>query len=356
MSRLLQIGLGITAVLVVLYLAAVYLIPEFVVIVYTTIKILSPFVVAIMLALFLEPLVRLFTEKSKMSRPAAAGVSMFLVFGGIIFLLSLLTTRLVVELIDLSISLPQYIKPVQEFITGAVEQGRFYFFQYPELSNNIKSNLGNIAQQVSGWAGFIANSLLHIASGVPSAVLGIIVTLIATYFFIKDRAKMVELWLKLMPSPWAGRVLDISREVAGAFLSYVRAQAVLISLTTLQAIAGLYIIGTEYALTMGLLIGMFDVMPVLGPAAIFLPWALWSLISGSTAFGIKLIILYLLIWVVRQTLEARVVAANLGLHPLAVLAAMYIGLKLFGVSGLIIGPILLIAAQAALKACGWPKD
>lgn len=356
MSRLLQVVLGITAVLVVLYLAAEYLIPEFIVIVYTIMKLLSPFVVAIMFALFLEPLVRLFTEKTKMSRPAAAGISMFLVFGSIIFVLSLLTTRLVVELIDLSVSLPQYIKPVQEFITGAVEQGKFYIFQYPELSNNIKSNLGAIAQEISSRAGSLANALLNIASGVPSAVLGIIVTMIATYFFIKDRAKMVELWLKLMPSPWAGRVLDISREVAGAFLAYVRAQAVLISLTTIQAIAGLYIIGAEYAMTMGLLIGMFDVMPVLGPAAIFLPWALWSFISGSTAFGIKLIVLYLLIWLVRQTLEARVVAANLGLHPLAVLGAMYIGLKLLGVSGLIVGPILLIATQAALKAYGWPKD
>ncbi len=356
MPRFIQVGLGVTVLLVILYLAAEYLVPEFLTITFAAVRVLSPFVVAILLALFLEPLVRMLTDRFKMSRAAAAGTSMLLVFGGIIALLSLLTTRLVVELIDLSVSLPRYIKPVQEFITGAVEQGKFYFFQYPELAGNIRDNLGTITEKVSGMAGSVANSLLNFATGVPGAVLGIIVTLIATYFFIKDRHLMVNLWLKMMPSPWGGRVLDVSRAVAGAFLSYVRAQAVLISLSTLQAVIGLYIIGTEYALTMGLLIGLFDVMPVLGPAAIILPWAAWAFISGNIAFGIKLIVLYLLIWLVRQTLEARVVAANLGLHPLAVLAAMYIGLKLIGIAGLIGGPILLIAVQAAIKANGWPKS
>ncbi|GBF32665.1 membrane protein [Desulfocucumis palustris] len=356
MSRFIPIGLGITVLLFILYLAAEYLVPEFIIITFATIRLLSPFIVAILLALFLEPLVGVLAGRLKMSRAAAAGASMLMVFGGIILLLTLLTTRLVAELIDLSVSLPRYIKPVQEFITGAVEQGKFYFFQYPELAGNIRDNLGAITEKASGMAGAVANFLLGFATGVPGAVLGIIVTFIATYFFIKDRHLMVKLWLKIMPSPWGGRVLEISRAVAGAFLSYVRAQAVLISLTTLQAIIGLYIIGAEYALTMGLLIGLFDVMPVLGPATIIMPWAVWAFISGNIAFGVKLVVLYLLIWVVRQTLEARVVAANLGLHPLAVLAAMYIGLKLIGIAGLIGGPILLIAVQAAIKAQGWPKS
>lgn len=352
MPRILQISLGVTAALGIVYLAAKYFIPEFIVILSTSVKIITPFIVALLLALFLEPLVRLFMNKGRMGRAPAAGLSMLLVFGGIGVLLSFLVTRLVVELIDLSESLPNYKKPVQDFIASAVEQGKIFIFQYPDINQRIRENLGSITDRISDFASSLANFLLHFATAVPGAVLGTIVTLIATYFFIRDRRAMVNLWLKTMPAPWGTRVLEVSREVAGAFLSYVRAQAVLISLSTIQAIAGLYIIGAEYALTVGLLVGIFDMIPVLGPATIILPWAAWSFISGSTAFGIKLIVLYLLIWLVRQTLEARVVAANLGLHPLAVLAAMYIGLKLLGVPGLIIGPIMLIAAQAVVKAIG----
>lgn len=352
MPRIYQIILGVTALFGVVYLATKYFIPEFIVILSAGVKILMPFVVALLLALFLEPMVRLFMDKGRMGRGAAAGLSMLLVFGGIGVLLSLLVTRLVVELIDLSQSLPYYSQPVQDFIARAVEQGKIFIFQYPDINRRIGENLGSLTDRISDLAGSLANFLLHFATALPGAVLGIIVTLIATYFFIRDRRLIVNLWLESMPAPWGGRVLEVSREVAGAFLAYVRAQAVLISLSTIQAIVGLYIIGAEYALTMGLLIGIFDMIPVLGPAAIIIPWAAWSFISGSTAFGIKLIVLYLLIWLVRQTLEARVVAGNLGLHPLAVLAAMYIGLKTLGVPGLILGPILLIAVQAAMKAVG----
>lgn len=355
MPRFLQIGLGITAALGVFYLAAKYFIPELVEVLSAVVKILIPFMIALLLAMFLEPLVRLFMNRGRMSRASAAGLSMLLVFGGIGIILWLLINRLVVELIDLSQSLPHYQKPVQDFIARAVEQGRYFIFQYPDINQRIQENLGSITDRVSGFAGSLANFLLHFATAVPGAVLGIIVTLIATYFFIRDRRLIVNLWLKIMPAPWGGRVLEISREVAGAFLAYVRAQAVLISLSTIQAIVGLYIIGAEYALTVGLLVGLFDMIPVLGPATIIIPWAAWSIISGSTALGIKLIVLYLFIWLVRQSLEAKVVAANLGLHPLAVLAAMYIGLKTLGVLGLIIGPIMLIAVQAAMKAVGWRR-
>lgn len=350
MPRYLQIA-TITITLLLLYLAWKFIVPEILVIVKYLFVLLVPFLLATILAVFIEPFVRFFNRRVRLNRPLAVAAAMLVLLGGLGALLTLLIFRLVAELSELSVFLPGYLSPVQKYITEWVERGKFFYFQLPPgITGRIQENVGVFTKWLSDLAGQTANFLLHLASALPGAVMIIIVTLLATYFISRDRKEIVAFWLKYIPSPWGERTVSVGREVVGAFLGYLRAQFILISLTTLQSIVGLQIIGANYALTVGLIIGFFDLIPVLGPATVYLPWAAWAFVSGNIGFGIKLLVLYALVWAVRQTLEARVVAANLGLHPLAVLIAMYAGLKSMGVTGLILGPILLITVLAALKA------
>lgn len=351
MTRYLQIVALVGAVLALIYFSAIYFIPEIYSIISSFFFIFIPFIIAGLLALLMEPVIRWFTNKTRMTRPLAVAVSMLVIFGSLGFLSVLAVSRLVRELIDLSESLPQYVHPVQQFIVYSIERSKLLYFSLPpEVAARVNENLSSITATLSTLSYSIADFLVGFATALPGALLGIVVAFVATYFFSRDRRALVDFWIKLAPSPWGEKSLAVAREIARAFLSYIRAQAFLVSLTTVQAIAGLYLIGANYALTVGFLIGLFDMIPVLGPATIIIPWAIWSLISGKIALGVQLIILYLFIWIVRQILEARVVAANLGLHPLAVLMAMYVGLKLIGVAGLIFGPVTLIAVQAAYKA------
>lgn len=351
MSKYIQAVILTGASLALMYFSALYFVPELFVILSSALSLLVPFIIAALVALLMEPAISLLTTRTRMSRSAAVALSMLAFFGSFGLLVTFAITRLVRELSELSLYLPRYVKPVQEFTTYTFERSKLLYFSLPpDVTLKFREGLGNMTGNLSNMAGSLAQFLIGLASALPGAVLGIIVALIAIYFFSKDRELIVRLWMNLIPSPWSDRSLQVIREVSRAFLSYIRAQAFLVSLTTVQAIAGLYIIGARYALTMGLLIGFFDVLPVLGPAAIILPWAVWSFISGNVAFGVKLVVLYLLLWLVRQTLEARVVAANLGLHPLAVLAVMYIGLNIIGVAGLFLGPLLLITFQSIYKA------
>jgi len=350
MPRHLQIA-AMTVTLLLLYLAWKFIVPEVLVIVKYLFIVTIPFILAVILTVFIEPLVNFLNQRVRLARPLAVGAAMVVLIGGLGSILTLLIFRLVTELSDLSVSLPKYFRPVQEYVTGWVERGRLFYIQLPPvITDRLQENLGVFTRWLSDLAGQAANFLLHLASALPGAVMVIIVTLLATYFISRDRREIVRFWLRHVPAPWGERAAGVGREVVGAFLGYLRAQFILISLTTLQSIVGLQIIGAQYALTVGLIIGFFDLIPVLGPATVYLPWAAWALISGNIGFGVKLLVLYALVWAVRQTLEARVVAANLGLHPLAVLIAMYVGLKSMGVGGLILGPILLITALAAIKA------
>lgn len=354
MRSLAKFFLAAVAALALFYFSSKYFLPELMRVLHIIAGLLVPFIAALVLAVFMEPLVKVLVERMRLKRAWAAILTMLLVLGIMLFLLTLLVTRLVVELIDLSVTLPRYVEPVQHFLQQTLEQGRFYYFKLPAaVTDTLQNSMQFVTGKAAALAAGAANQLLAVVSSLPSLVLGIIVTLIATYFLLRDRHVITLFWLNTVPAPWGKRVLEVVQDVSSAFMAYVRAQLMLISFTTLQAIVGLYIIGAKYALTIGLVLGFLDLIPVLGPATLLIPWGVWAIISGQVAFGIKLIVLYLLLWLVRQLLEARVVAGNMGLHPLAVLLAMYAGLRLLGVVGLVLGPISIIALQAVYRS--WVK-
>ena len=80
------------------------------------------------------------------------------------------------------------------------------------------------------------------------------------------------------------------------------------------------------------------------------PWAIWSFITDNVGFGIGLLVLYAIVSTVRYILEPKIVGDSVGLHPLAALAAVFIGMKMFGIVGLILGPITLAVIMAAYRS------
>lgn len=350
MNKFWSIALKLSFALLLVYLASKFFIPELMFILAKAFLIISPFLIAIIVVLFLEPLVSLLEKRCRIKRGFASILVLVVILGGIIALSVWLVFRLTIELISFSQVLPQYIAPIQKFCQDVFEQGKFYYFKYPDIGVQLSDNFGSFSKQLSDFIYTSANSFASVVGGIPTFILGIIVTIIASYFLIKDRNKVVEFWLKIVPEPWGKRVLLVIKEAMSAIFSYLKAQMVLVSMTMIQAIIGFLIIGLENPFVMGAIVGLIDVIPIIGPIVIFLPWIIWAFISGNIILGIELSVLYLIIWLVRQFMEAKIVAVNLGLHPLPVLVSMYIGFQSFGVVGLAVGPILVIIALSTWKA------
>ncbi len=313
--------------------------------------ILIPFIIALIISFFMEPGIKFLQKRVKMSRGLATLSAMMVVFGGFTVILSLIILRLISELIQLSISLPVLALELKGYFQGLIERATAFYVTLPlSVSSSIEQNITNLAVSLQGLLSKAANSLLLFISMVPGTIAVLLVSLLATYFLARDRRLIGDFILRLLPASWGDKTVTVTQDVAAAFTAYIKAQALLISITTVLSVAGLYMIGADYALIMGLSVGFFDLIPVLGPATIFVPWLIWSFATGATGFGIKLTVLYLLVLMIRQVLETKIVSANLGLHPLATLLAMYAGLKTIGLTGLIAGPILLIAIQSLYKA------
>ncbi len=325
-------------------------------------NIMLPFGIAVFVSILLEPIVKFFARVLHISRGAATGLAMLTFFGGGAAVFFLIIGRLIYELIRLSRLLPAYKDDIVGTLDYLVNQGYIYWHQTnilvqgldPELQKQISDNLKAIVASLETGTSQLLQSLLGSAQYIPSGVITfftvVLITLLATYFISKDRQEVIDFWMRIIPPPYGRKFINIVVEVSAAFAKYLRAQIILLSITMLVSIIGLTMIGADYALTLGLLVGFMDIIPVLGPGSIYVPWIIGAYIAGNSLLALKLVLLYALVVILRQVLETKVVADSLGLHPLATIISMYVGLNIIGFSGLFLGPIIVIAIKAIVKA------
>ena len=121
------------------------------------------------------------------------------------------------------------------------------------------------------------------------------------------------------------------------------------SLTAFITIVGLLLIGNRYAVTLGVLAGLLDAVPIVGTGILFGPWIVGLFIMGLFGEGFKVILLWVITLVIRQFLEPKIMSQGLGLQPLPTLISMYIGLQLLGIGGILIGPAIVISYEALRK-------
>ena len=141
-------------------------------------------------------------------------------------------------------------------------------------------------------------------------------------------------------------IIDLKKALFG----FLKAQLTLISITTVIILIGLLILRVDYAITIALVTGLVDILPYLGTGLIFVPWIIYELITGNINFAIGLGVLYIIVLVQRQIMEPKVLSSNIGMDPLATLISLFVGFKLIGFLGLIIGPVTLVILTTLHKA------
>jgi predicted PurR-regulated permease PerM len=126
---------------------------------------------------------------------------------------------------------------------------------------------------------------------------------------------------------------------------------ILILLITFGELAiGFTLLRIDYSVLIAVAVALLDILPVVGTGTVLIPWSLISLLIGKIPQGIGLLVLYITITVVRNIIEPRIIGARIGLHPLATLIFMYLGLHLFGVIGMLLLPLIIILLKNAQDA------
>ncbi len=347
-----RLAIGVLG-LVGVYLLFTYIFPIFGSLLRGIPKYFLPFVFALLLALLIEPAIRFLEQRFKISRGIATLASMLVVLGALGTGLVYLFSRLVSELISLYELLSIHSEDMSAFLIEGLEKAQLFYLQLnlpAELESTMQSNLARLFKGIEGIANSLANSLISIMADVPGFFIFILIAVIATYFMAKGRPEIREWFIRSLPESWEGKTRSVASDLISAFTGFMKALTILVSFTALQTIIGLKILGVEYAVTLGLLTGLLDIMPILGPGSLFLPWIIFSFVTGKVAFALGLLALYVFITTVRYMLEPRIIGQKVGLHPLATLISLYVGLKVAGVAGMFLGPIVVILFQACSRA------
>lgn len=310
-----------------------------------------PFVVAIVLAWMIDSPVGYLERTLKVQRGVAVGVVLIAVTLLLSGLVSLGVSRLLVEVSELVKQLPALQDKVLDLIDGLTAAvGRYA----KEMPTGMEMFYRAQVNRISGWAELILGELLNRVALVPGFVAGLIVSVVATFFLSRDKEAIRQGLLQVVPKPIRYRVSETQAELVRTIIRIVVAQVKLVTMTTLITIVGFELIGSKYAVVLGLVSGLLDILPIVGPAVLFIPWAIVCFVNGDPLRGLALLGLYGGICLWRQAAQARLVGESIGVHPLTTLFSLYVGMRLLGLLGLLIGPLVVLILKVMAEKGAFP--
>ena len=304
-----------------------------------------PFLIAFVISLIIEPAIRYLMKKTNLTRRMSSIIIFLIVFSIIIGAVSWGIVSLVSESTNLLQTLNIYIDKAYTQIQSAIGK-----MNITKLS--ISSNISSLVQdtstdliyKISSWLTEFLTKLIGAITSIPAIAIYTVITILSLYFICTDRIYILDLMEHHMPSKW---IQKISKNLGG----YLKAVGTLIGVTFIISVIGLYILkfvgmNVKYPLLIALAIVFVDALPILGSGTVMIPWAILSALNGDLRLGIAITVLWIIMSVVRQILEPKIISGKIGIHPIFTLIAMYTGFRVIGVMGMLVGPIVLIILKS----------
>lgn len=308
-----------------------------------------PFLLGGGLALAAEPAVDFLSHKAKMPRSAAVGIGVtatLALLSLLVFLVCALVLRelgqLVKVLPDLEGAARSGMELAHRGLLGVAQ--RLPPTMEDVLRRNVDAMFSGGTELVDRGVGYVLGVAGGVLSHVPDSALVLGTAMISGYM-ISGKLPRIKAWLRhRIPRERLEKTLAAAKRMKRAVLGWMKAQCKLAGVTWGILSAGFLLLRVPYAILWALLAAVLDALPVLGTGIVLLPWALLRLLEGDTVMALGLLGLYGAVALVRSALEPKLVGRQLGLDPLITLAAVYIGYRLWGIGGILLAPLLAVAA------------
>ena len=331
-----------------------------------------PFAVALFLAMLLQKPVQVLTSKTPLKRGISSVIMVLLIVVLAGSLLGFVVVRIAMELRDFFAFLLMKMEDASAFVSqitawfaravaflpDSLEQtvtASVESFLQRLLGLETELNAVNAANPKSGFDFSMLSSPLGAVWGtakqIPMIAVGFLVCIVSCCFMTADYHNLRDgIFRQLKPEKQAA-VVRTKQVTFSTLGKMVKAYSIIIGVTFTEMVIGLLLLKLfgvytgGYIFAIALVTAIVDILPVLGTGTILVPWAIWSFCTGNVAMGIGLLVVYAVIGVVRQIIEPKLVAAQLGLPPYLTLAAMYVGTQLFGFLGLFLLPMTLMLVK-----------
>ena len=307
----------------------------------------APFIVAMIAAALLNPLIRWFQRKIGWSRHLLT----LLLIIGLLGTVGGLFTLLVYSAGNELISLVRDWDVLLDKLLASVEQLELLFSQLPELippsiMQSLEEGFNGLMEWLSkvvpAALGNLASSAGHKAMGVPSVVVAVIISITATYFLASDYPYLRSKCIQHMDDGLRRFISQVRVTVLGAFGGYLKAQVILSVGVFFILLIGFFAIHQPYCVLLALIFSLMDFIPLIGAGTIMVPWAIIALCTMDFLTAFQLMVIWGIIVLYRRVMEPKIVGDQTGLSPVLSLVSIYIGMRLGGVLGMIFGPILML--------------
>lgn len=313
----------------------------------------SPFIIATVVAMMLQPVIRFGQNRLHMKRGLVVAISLTLVVVLAFLLLYWFAAFAVVQLISASENAPTIIGNIVNILQTAVDKILDMVSSLPEnvgvaIRQSINDAFASLSNAGMNLARACVNYAVSFAASIPAVFIYTNFLILAMVFITNRYPKFARFFSKEASGEQNIRML---RQSAGkGMMGYIRVQLLFSMLTFLVSWVFFQAVGFEYAFLIGFLAALLELIPQFGCGTLYLPWSAICFIVGSYRNGWLVLGMYLVYSLLRRVTEPALLGTNLGVSPLASLVGMFVGMRLGGVIGLILGPVLMVVLVSAVRS------
>lgn len=317
-------------ILVLIYLSVKYLVPA-----------ILPIIIALIIAVIFKGPINKISQRRNISRSLTSVVVLAIFYSVFIAVIVLLVSQLLSFIKDVINNLPSfYINIIEPILYNTGER---ILIMFPEVTSDVEEVTRYITDSLST---FVFNASESITSGVgslvtqiPSVIINALFTTIASFFFTVYYHDITDFIFRQLSEDKAIESRLLKRDVIGTIWKYIKSYAKIMSFTLIELTIGMIILGIPNPLAVSAIISLVDILPILGVGTVLIPWSIVGFIIGNYKIGFGVLILYIIITVIRQSIEPKIIGDQIGLHPVMTLVCIFIGGMLFGIIGVFLLPI-----------------
>lgn len=314
-----------------------------------------PFIIAFIISLIIEPAIKFLMKKTNITRKMSSIIIFLLAFSIIIGSVTWGIISLVSESTNLLQTLNIYIDKVYTQMQETISKMSITKISISKnISNLVQDASTEILFKISGWLTEFLTKLINVITSIPTIAIYTVITILSLYFICTDRIYILDLMEYHMPSKWIQKLAVHIKEISKNLGGYLKAEVTLIFVSFMISVIGLYILkflgmNVKFPLLIALGVSFVDALPILGAGTVIVPWAIFSALDGDIKLAIAIIILWIIMSVIRQFLEPKIVSGKIGIHPIFTIIAMYTGFRIIGILGMLVGPIVLIILKSVFS-------
>ncbi len=212
-----------------------------------------------------------------------------------------------------------------------------------EFFTNFENVISMVSERIIVFAG-------NIITNVPSIIAGFLITIISSIMLSLNYRTTMKFLRENLPKKVTDVVTRVKNFVTTSVFKMLKAYLIIMGITFLELFLGFVVLGVEKPLFLAFVVSLIDILPILGVGAVLIPWIVISLFQKNFFLGIGLGVLYLIITILRNVIEPKVVGKQIGLSPLVSLIAVYVGFKSLGILGMFIVPVTLIVIRDLIRS------